>query len=264
MLSRESARGRAGLGGRRGARRGQHVDSAVNKGAGATEVAVQRSVLEGLAGPMTAAQWGALQDYGTLLLASARRLSLISRGAERQLGLHLVDAAAFMSVALGDDGGEPVRELADLGTGAGLPGAVVAILRPQVRVTLIDSRNSRIVFLKQVQRRLGLENVEILHTRLEALGGRRAFDLAASRALGSLEETLAASLRVLKPRGRLVLFKGPRWEEEESEARAIAESCGCELADVKKVELPGYGRTTWFVEFHVKQPPKAQMVPPQK
>lgn len=215
---------------------------------------VSRSAMESLAGPMTAGQWGALQDYGALLLENARRLSLVSRGAERELGLHLMDAAAFMSMALGVGADAGVRELADLGSGAGLPGAVVGILRPQLSVTLVDSRNSRVVFLKQVKRRLGLDNVEILHGRLEAIAGRRAFHLAASRALGTLEKTLAMSLRVLAPDGRLVLFKGPRWTEEEGQARAIAESCGCELGSVKRVELPGYGRATLFAEFHVKQP----------
>jgi 16S rRNA (guanine527-N7)-methyltransferase len=225
---------------------------------------VSRSVVESLAGPVTASQWSALEEYAALLLASARRLSLISRGSEQQLGLHLVDAAAFMSVVLGPESGTGVQELADLGTGAGLPGAVVGILRPNVRVALIDSRNSRVVFLKQVKRRLGLENVEIVHSRLEALGGRRAFGLAASRALGSQEETLAASLRLLTPRGQLVLFKGPRWAEQQEGARTIADSCGCELGWVKKVELSGYGRTTWFVEFHVKQPGTDQAGPLQK
>jgi 16S rRNA (guanine527-N7)-methyltransferase len=229
------------------------VDSGVDSGESAGRGQVSRAALEGLAGPMSAGQWNAVQDYSVLLLENARRLSLISRVAETELGLHIVDAAAFMSVALGPEGGGGARELADLGTGAGLPGAIVAILRPNLRVTLIDSRNSRVVFLKQVQRRLGLENIEIVHSRLEALGGRRAFDLAVSRALGSLKDTLAESLRVLTPQGRLVLFKGPRWVEEEEQALAIAKSCGCELGWVKKVELPGYARMTSFVEFHVKQ-----------
>ncbi len=229
------------------------MDSAVDKGRGSTEAVVSRSAVEGLAGALTDGQWSRLQDYASLLLASARPLSLISRGAERELGLHLVDSAAFIHATMGTAGAADVPELADLGTGGGLPGAVVAILRPRVRVTLIDSRNSRIVFLKQVTRRLGLENVEILHTRLEALEGRRAFSLVASRALGSLEETLAGSLRLLTPAGRLVLFKGPRWVDEEPRAVAVAESCGCEMGPVTRVELPGYGRTTTFVEFHVKQ-----------
>ncbi len=226
---------------------------------------VPRAAIESLAGPVSGAQWGALEEYAALLAASARRLSLISRSAEQQIGLHLVDSAAFVRVALSPEGGgSAARELADLGTGAGLPGAVVAILRPRLRVTLVDSRNSRIVFLKQVVRRLGLENVEISHSRLEALVGRRGFELAVSRALGSLGETLAPSLRILAPGGRLVLFKGPKWVEEESEARSVASACGCELGWVKKVELPGYGRTTWFVEFHVKRADGEQVDPSEK
>ncbi len=226
---------------------------------------VPRSALESLAGGVTAAQWRALEEYASLLAASARRLSLISRGAEREIGLHLLDAAAFIRVALRHEhGGAGVREMVDLGTGAGLPGAVVAILRPGLRVTLLDSRNSRVVFLKQVVRKLGLENVEIVHSRIEALVGRRAFELAASRALGSLGETLAPSLKMLSPGGRLILFKGPRWVDEEAEARSVADACGCEQGWVEKVELAGYGRTTWFVEFHVKQPATEQAGPSEK
>ena len=231
------------------------VDSGGDREQAGAGAVVSRAAVEGLVGPVTAAQWSELGVFLELLRESARRLSLISRGAERELGVHLADSAALLSLGLGLEPGTGVGkvELADLGTGAGLPGAVVAILRPDVRVTLIDSRNSRVVFLKQVKRRLGLENVEILHERLEALAGRRAFGLAVSRALGSLETTFAASLRLLGPGGRLVLYKGPRWVEEEDRARVIAESCGCEQGWVRKVDLPGCERTTWFVEFHVKQ-----------
>jgi len=214
--------------------------------------AVVTRAIEGLLGAVSAEASAALSRFSELVSENARRYSLVSRAVQGELGVHLVDSAALLA-ALRADQSDSWDELADLGSGAGLPAVVIAILRRDARVVAVDSRNSRVVFLKQVRRELGLGNLEILHERLETLAGRRAFDLAVSRALGRVSDTLAASLRVVAPRGRLVLFKGPRWEQEAQQATRIAGEHGCELGWVRKVELPEYGRTSWFVEFHVKQ-----------
>ena len=213
---------------------------------------VPRSAVESVAGPIDDAAWDRLVRYAALLRQDARRLSLISKRAESEVGYHVLDSAALLGALRGDSGADCPGELADLGTGGGLPGLVVAVLRERTRVTLVDSRNSKVVFLKRAVRELGLGNVEIEHARLEALAGNRRFDLAVSRALGSLRETLLPSLRLLGGSGRLVLFKGPGWQGEQDEATRIASGVGCEMGWLRRMELPGLGRETWFVEFHVK------------
>ena len=164
------------------------------------------------------------------------------------MGEHFVDAAALLSFV--DPG---AGELADLGSGAGFPGIVVAVLRPEARVTLVDSRRSKVVFLKDMKRRLGLENVTVVHARIEELDCESKFELAAARALGSVETVLGSCLRLVSPGGRLVLFKGPQWRDEAEQAGVIAGLEGAEIVRTETVTLPGLGRATTFVEFHVKQ-----------
>ncbi|HYW68396.1 MAG TPA: 16S rRNA (guanine(527)-N(7))-methyltransferase RsmG [bacterium] len=205
--------------------------------------------MEELAGPLSAEQADRLTQYGCAILEASRRVNLVSRQSLADIGEHFVDSASLLSFV------EPgACGLADLGSGAGFPGLVVAILRPATRVTLIDSRRSKVVFLKDLKRRLGLENVTVVHARLEELQGEADFELATARALGSVEDVLAPCLRLLVPGGRLVLFKGPQWPAEATRAAAVAASEGAEITRTETVALPGLDRATRFVEFHVKQP----------
>ncbi len=209
-------------------------------------VELPRAEIEQVAGPMTEDQVRQLAVYMQKLAADAEKMSLISRNELPNLGRHVLDAAAVLAFRELPDGG-----VADLGTGGGLPGVVLSILRPKVRVTLIDSRRSKIVFLKSAQRLVGLDNMEIVHARLEDLAGVRSFPLAVARALGRLDRVLEMSLALVEPGGSLVLYKGPRWSEEAEQAAVIAKRSGAVIERVEGVELPGTDRTTTFVEFRV-------------
>ena len=99
----------------------------------------------------------------------------------------------------------------------------MAIMRPEASVTVVESRRSKIVFLKDVKRRLGLENVTVVHERLENLRGLMEFGLGTARALGSIEAVLGVCLRLVAPGGKLVLFKGRQWSEEEEQAESEAQ-----------------------------------------
>jgi 16S rRNA (guanine527-N7)-methyltransferase len=208
-----------------------------------------REAIESLAGPVSEEQVQLLAGYVGLIREGARRLSLMSPAALEDLSCHLVDASAVLSVVRVD-----ASAVADLGSGAGLPGVVVAILRPGARITLVESRRRKAAFLRRVVRRLALENVEVLEERIEQLAGDRLFDLSLARAVGSIEATLGSCLRTIGPGGRLVLFKGPAWRDEAARATEIAEGGGAALEKVVSVDLPGCGRATTFVVFHVKRP----------
>ncbi|MCK5597023.1 MAG: 16S rRNA (guanine(527)-N(7))-methyltransferase RsmG [Candidatus Eisenbacteria sp.] len=189
-----------------------------------------------------------LTAYGQAILKASRDINVVSRRSLGSLGEHFVDSAALLSFA------EPGRgSVGDLGSGAGFPGVVAAIMRPQASVTLVDSRRSKVVFLKDVKRRLGLKNVTVVHGRLEELRGRMQFSLATARALGSVEAVLASCLALVAPGGKLVLFKGPRWSLEVEQAREVAGQQGAEIGRTETIALPGLDRATTFVEFHVKQ-----------
>jgi 16S rRNA (guanine527-N7)-methyltransferase len=206
-----------------------------------------RDSMEQVAGRMSDQAADLLTRYGELVLEASTRVNLVSRASLDRLADHFVDAAAALAVV---DAGRGTA--VDLGSGGGLPGVVVWVLRPGLRMTLVEARRGKAAFLKRVRRELKIANLEVVRGRLEDLVGRRRFDLALSRAVGSVERTLAPSLRLVGSGGRLVLFKGSRWSEE---AEAAAEIAGAEGAGIERtvdVELPGVGRTTTFVVFHVE------------
>ncbi len=240
--------------GRGAAKKGAGAVRAPCKGASAPraeatprEFTLPRERIEAVAGELSDAQARKLSRYGELVLEHAQRMSLVSRHELARLDVHLIDSAALLKER--ELPAEPGAVTADLGTGAGLPGVVLAILRPDARVALVDSRRSRIVFLKIVLRELDLGNVEIVHERIEALAGKRSFALCVARALGRLDEVLVPSLRIVAPEGALVLYKGPRWQEERARAAQLASDAGWKLATEWSVELPGADRTTTFAEF---------------
>lgn len=212
------------------------------------DFSLPRESIETVGGHLSDDQAELLTTYGRAILRASRDVNLVSRKSLGSLGEHFVDSAALVAFA---DLGR--GSLGDFGSGAGFPGVVVAIMRPQVGVTLVDSRRSKVVFLKDMKRRLGLDNVTVVHGRLEELRGRVEFDVGTARALGSPEAVLATCLRLVAPGGKLVLFKGPLWSDEEEQAREIAAQEDAEIVRTEMVALPGLGRTTTFVEFHVKQ-----------
>jgi 16S rRNA (guanine527-N7)-methyltransferase len=203
--------------------------------------------IEELVGPLRGQQADRLLRYRDAIVEASKRVNLVSRQSLDSIGEHLVDSAALLRFVEPSGG-----TLADLGSGAGLPGVVVAVLRPDVEVTLVDSRRPRVVFLKDVARRLGLSNLTVTHARIEMLADGPGFPLAVARALGSVDDVLAACLRLVSDGGSLVLFKGPRWGDEADAAERIASAEGAELVRTESVELPGLSRATTFVEFHVK------------
>ena len=98
----------------------------------------------------------------------------------------------------------------DVGSGAGLPGIVFAILKPQTKFFLCEPRQKRQIFLRQVLTSLNLDNVELIHSRLEKVDG--SYDLICSRALGMQEEFLSQSRKLLSSKGSLCQLLGPSWQ----------------------------------------------------
>lgn len=108
--------------------------------------------------------------------------------------------------------------VADVGSGAGLPGVVLAIVRPDLHVTLIEPLLRRSNFLGEVIADLGLQNVVIVRARAEELAGRLAVDVVTARAVASLETLARWTLPLLSPGGRLLALKGESVVEEVANA----------------------------------------------
>jgi 16S rRNA (guanine527-N7)-methyltransferase len=118
-------------------------------------------------------------------------------------------------------------ELADVGSGAGLPGLPIAIARPDVTVYLVEPLLRRVVWLREVVLQLGLSNVEIIRGRANAVAETdRAFDVVTARAVAPLPGLLDLCLPLVRPGGELLAMKGDSAAEELIEAEATLKQLG--------------------------------------
>lgn len=113
--------------------------------------------------------------------------------------------------------------LCDIGTGAGFPGMVLKIIFPNLKVTLVDSLNKRIEFLKMVKEKLKLTNIEIIHSRIEdyAKDNREKFDIVTSRAVANLSILLEYAIPLVKVNKYFIAMKGNAKEEIEEGKNAF-------------------------------------------
>jgi len=137
---------------------------------------------------------------------------------------------------------EGVKTLADVGSGAGFPGIPLAIMLPDVRITLIDALDKRVKFLNDVIKALGL-NAEAVHFRCEDASRkpelREQFDAVTSRAVASLNILCELSLPLVKVGGHMIAYKGPIWQEEAVQAANALDILGGRVIGAKPADIPG-------------------------
>ncbi|MFJ3168739.1 16S rRNA (guanine(527)-N(7))-methyltransferase RsmG [Serratia marcescens] len=122
----------------------------------------------------------------------------------------------------------------DVGTGPGLPGIPLAIVRPDAHFTLLDSLGKRVRFLRQVQHELGLNNIEPVQSRVEAFPAELPFDGVISRAFASLQDMLSWCHHLpAKGQGRFYALKGVRPDEELTQLPA-----GVSLESIVRLQVP--------------------------
>jgi len=124
------------------------------------------------------------------------------RETEQMVVLHVLDSLSVLP-HVGDAG-----TLLDVGTGPGFPGLPVAIARPGLKVTLLDSSRKKCTFLEQVKAELRLANVEIVCERVEQWKPPRPFDTVVSRAFAELSDFVLQARHLVAPGGRLLAMKG--------------------------------------------------------
>jgi 16S rRNA (guanine527-N7)-methyltransferase len=108
--------------------------------------------------------------------------------------------------------------LADLGSGAGLPGLVIAIAREDLKITLVEPMERRVTFLKEVIEELNLTNVEVIQGRAESLSGKRKFDFVTARAVAPMKKLVKLAVPLLNKSGLLLAIKGEKANSELNEA----------------------------------------------
>ncbi|MDO7868251.1 16S rRNA (guanine(527)-N(7))-methyltransferase RsmG [Nocardioides sp. WY-20] len=125
--------------------------------------------------------------------------------------------------------------VADIGSGAGLPGLVLAIARPDLTLTLIEPLLRRTVYLQEIADQLGLDNVTVIRGRAESVHGKERFDVVTSRAVAPLERLLTWSMPLVAAEGALIALKGSAITEEIEEARSVLSAFGCAEPEVVPV-----------------------------
>ena len=174
-----------------------------------------------------------LLDYLALLLRWNRTYNLTAvRDPREMVTKHLLDSLAMHPHVdgLARAGGT----LADLGTGAGLPGIPLAIAKPGLRVTLVESAGKKARFMREAVRHLKLADVQVAESRIEALDLPGAFDAITARALATLPLLVEWGGPLLKPDGRLLAMKGV---EPAEEIAALPEGWAVEA--VHPLRVPG-------------------------
>jgi len=149
------------------------------------------------------------------------------RETEQMVVLHLLDSLSILP-HVADAG-----SLLDVGSGAGLPGIPIAIARPELEVTLLDSSHKKAAFLDQVRSELSLANVQVACERVERWQPGRTFDVVVSRAFADLAEFIEQAQHLVAPGGRLLAMKGVYPFEELARVPATHRVC-----DVTELSVP--------------------------
>lgn len=134
------------------------------------------------------------------------------REVERMVGHHLLDSLAAVPFFQG--GGSDLIRVLDVGSGGGLPGIPLAIARPELQVTLVDSIAKKTAFLQQAKAELGLVNLNVVTGRVEDYRPETGFDVITSRAFSDLKEFVTLTRHLLRPAGRWLAMKGLMPHEE--------------------------------------------------
>jgi 16S rRNA (guanine527-N7)-methyltransferase len=161
------------------------------------------------------------EQYARLLAGPAVSRGLIGpREVPRLWERHLLNSAAVAELV------PRPGSLIDLGSGAGLPGIVLALLLPDVKVTLLEPMLRRVTFLEECVRALGLDNAVVVRGRAEELAGRISADVVTARAVAPLERLALLALGLARPGGIVLAIKGSRADQEVAAARPVLRRLG--------------------------------------
>lgn len=190
---------------------------------------------------LTENQYEQFQKYFELLAEWNEKMNLTAITDESGVALkHFADSLSLLNfVDIPQN-----SSLADVGTGAGFPGVVLKIARPDIKPTLIDSLNKRLVFLGEVCAQLGIE-AELIHSRAENGARdeklRESFDFAVSRAVARMNVLSEYCLPYVKVGGAFCAMKGAQANEEFKESLNAINTLGGKLENKYFFELPENG-----------------------
>jgi 16S rRNA (guanine527-N7)-methyltransferase len=175
-----------------------------------------------------------LTKYAALLKEWNEKINLTSITEEGEVvEKHFLDCL-IPAKALSIDG----KACADLGTGAGFPGLVWAIVFPTCQMTLVEATTKKCTFLAEVVKQLDLKNVRILNHRAEELNNKNQFDIVVARALAPLPILLELAIPLLKVHGTFLAMKSAKGREELAQSKNAIDVLGAKLSSIQEDNLP--------------------------
>jgi len=186
------------------------------------------------------AQQAQLMDYLTLMFKWNSVYNLTSlRDPVQMVTHHLLDSLAAVPAF------KDAKNVLDVGSGGGLPGVVLAIVRPDMKVSMIDTVHKKTAFLTQVKAELGLANVTVYTMRVEQLAVSDKFDVITSRAFADLSDFVNWSSHLLAEQGRYIALKGTAPKDEQERVPAA-----WKVSKVEPLQVPRLGaeRHLVFIE----------------
>ncbi len=177
--------------------------------------------------------------FKNIMLEWNEKINLTAITDEKEVFIkHFIDSATCIATGFIKEG----MRVVDVGTGAGFPGVPVAILKEGLEMTLLDSLNKRINYLKEIISKIDLKGVEAVHARAEEAGAdrvhREAYDIALSRAVASMNVLCEYCMPFVKVGGFFICQKGPDIEAELKEAENAIKTLGGVVCEVKEYLLP--------------------------
>ena len=220
---------------------------------------------------LTAEHLAAFQTYYEELTAWNERFNLTTIVGYRDVQIkHFLDSLTCL-LALPQEAGEgtlpdtvplytapSALRCLDVGAGAGFPGLPLKIVRPELRLTLLEATGKKTVFLRHMVQKLGLKDVLVIHGRAEDLGHdpahREQYDVVLARAVAQLATLAEYCLPFCAVGGRFVAQKGAAIEEELASARKAISLLGGEVQQVKAMRIAELEQERHLVSIHKKRP----------
>ncbi len=181
------------------------------------------------------AELGRVRRYADILASRGVEWGVIGpREVPRLWDRHLLNCAVLTELIDAD-----CATLADIGSGAGLPGIVLAMLLPGVQVTLIEPLERRVKFLTECLAELDVPNASVVRSRAEDLAGKMAVDVVTARAVAPLERLVPLAIGVVRSGGAVLAIKGSSAADELSQAKSVLRRMGARGAEVLRA---GHGK----------------------
>jgi 16S rRNA (guanine527-N7)-methyltransferase len=200
------------------------------------------------AGALFGAELGRAVAYAEILATRGVEWGVIGpREVPRLWDRHLMNCAVIAELIDSGSG-----TLADIGSGAGLPGVVLALVLPAVRVTLIEPLERRARFLTECVSELELTNASVVRGRAEDVAGQVAADVVTARAVAPLDRLVPLAVGVARKRGMILAIKGSGAAEELEQARPVLRRVGARSAEVLRVGHGKVSPATTVVRFFAR------------